>query len=189
MAVILEILRYTVFGAVAVVGLGAAGALAVQRRLINPFGKPARRIRDLTDPALKPIERRLLRGGGNPQHAPWWLLVLGIVGGIVVLSVLEWGIATVYEFLHAASRGGRSVLWLLVDWTFGILMIALMVRVIGSWFGLDRWNRWMRPFHVLTEWFLRPLRQIIPPLGPLDISPLVAWFALYILRGLALGIL
>ena len=35
----------------------------------------------------------------------------------------------------------------------------------------------------LTEWMLRPLRSVIPPLGMFDVSPLVAYFVLVLLEG------
>jgi YggT family protein len=185
----LDVLRWVVLAAVATTVAAGAAAMAVQRRVLNPFGRPARAIRDATDPFLKPIERRLLRSGGNPQNAPWWLIGAAIVGGILTITLAQWLLAQVSAALHAAQYGGRGVLWLLVDWTFGLLILALIVRVIGSWLGATRWTTWMRPFHWLTEWFLRPLRQVIPPFGPFDLSPLVAWLILMLLRSQVLGIL
>jgi YggT family protein len=35
-----------------------------------------------------------------------------------------------------------------------------------------------------TDWLLRPLRRIIPPLGVIDITPIAAYFALQILEWL-----
>ncbi len=170
------------FGAVATLTAGALAALAVQRRLLNPFGRPARTIRDVTDPLIKPIERRLLRGGGNPQNAPWWLVGLALIGGIVTVSLAEWLAGEVGRAANALRGGGLNVVALLVDWGTGLLMIALLVRVLGSWLGAGRFTPWMRPFHVLTEWLLAPLRRIIPPFGPLDVTPIVAWFLLSLLR-------
>ena len=46
----------------------------------------------------------------------------------------------------------------------------------------------MRPFYLATEWMLAPLRRILPPFGMMDFSPLVAWFALSILRKMILGL-
>jgi uncharacterized protein YggT (Ycf19 family) len=44
----------------------------------------------------------------------------------------------------------------------------------------------MRPFVALTEWFLAPLRRVLPTFGPFDISPFVAYFLLYIVRSAVL---
>jgi YggT family protein len=59
-------------------------------------------------------------------------------------------------------------------------MIALLVRVIGSWFSVSPYAKWMRPFIMLTEWLLEPLRRLLPPFGPLDLSPMVAYLLLWI---------
>lgn len=179
---VMVVVRYAVFGVVALLAIGAFAAMAVQRRMLNPFGKPARMIRDATDPMIKPIERQILRRGGNPQNAPLWVLGLGLVLGIVVVTVAGWLYGTVSHVRAASSAGPRAIAAILVSWGIGLLMIALLIRVIGSWFGQDRYSKWMRPFYALTDWMINPLKRIIPPLGPFDITPIVAWFLLSLLR-------
>ena len=183
----MQVFRYVVFGVVALAALAAAGAMAIQRRALNPFGRTARLLRQVTDPVLKPIERRVLRSGGNPQSAPWWMLGMAVLSGILLIAVVEWVIREATLARIVAESGSRGVLRLAVSWLFALLNIALIVRVIGSWLNVGRWTPWMRPFHWLTEWFLAPLRRVLPPLGPFDLSPIVAWFALGLLRQLVLG--
>ncbi len=182
-------LRYAVLAVAGAAALGAFAAMAVQSRAINPFGRTARAIRRLTDPLLTPIERRILRSGGNPQSAPWWLVGIAVVGGIVVITVVEWLVAQVLSIETAASFGSGSLLRLLVDWAFNLVMIALVVRIIGSWLGAGPYTRWMRPFVFLTEWMLAPLRRVVPPFGMFDLTPLIAWFLLQLARGYVLAAL
>ncbi len=182
-------LRYAVLAVAGVAALGALAAMAVQSRAINPFGRTARAIRRLTDPLLRPIERRIVRAGGNPQSAPWWLIGLAVFGGIAVVWAVEWLLGQVLSIEAAASFGGGSLLRLVVDWAFNIVLIALVVRILGSWVGAGPYTRWMRPFVVLTEWMLAPLRRVIPPFGPFDLTPLVAWIVLQVARGWVLGAL
>jgi len=177
------LLRYTVLAAAGAAVLGAGAAMAVQARKVNPFGRAARAIRALTDPVLEPIERRLLRAGGNPQNAPWWLAGVAILGGIVLVSVVEWAAGQALALAGAAGAGPGYALRVVVDWAFNLVLLALVVRVIGSWVGASRYSRWMRPFVWLTEWMLAPLRRVVPPLGMVDITPLVAWFLLQLARG------
>jgi len=179
-------LRYAVLAVAGAAVLGAFAAMAVQSRTINPFGRTARIIRRLTDPLLAPIERRILRAGGNPRSAPWWLIGIAVAGGIVVISLVEWLVAQVLTIEAAASFGPASLLRLLVDWAFNIVMIALIVRIIGSWVGAGPYTRWMRPFVFLTEWMLAPLRRVVPPFGMFDLTPLVAWILLSLARGYVL---
>lgn len=185
-----ELTRYTVLALVAVAALLAFAAMAVQRRMINPFSRPARLIRDVSDPFIKPIERRVLRSGGNPQQAPLWLLGLAIVLGIVLITAVDWSVGYAASLRHAASLGGRSLMIRIVDLVLNLLMIAIIIRVIGSWVGAGQYNRWMRPFYLLTEWFLGPLRRVLPAFGPIDLSPIIAWLLImYVVRPLLIGIL
>jgi YggT family protein len=186
---LLRLLRAAVFVAAAVAGLAALAAMAVQQRLVNPFGKAARTIRRLTDPLLAPIERRLLRTRLNPQHAPWWLVGITIFVGILTLSLAGWVAIQATVVRAAAAHGGSSVAYLLVDWGLGLLGIALIVRVVGSWIGASPYTPWMRPFVAATEWLLAPLRRVLPSFAMMDFSPLVAWFLIQLLRSALLAAL
>lgn len=178
----LTVIRYTVLALVAVTCAVAFAAMAMQRRMLSPFGALARGIRRMSDPFLKPIERRVLRSGGNPQSAPWWLIGISLVVGIMIITGSEWLAGQAMMLAEASRGGGRGLAFFAVNGAISLLMLALMVRVIGSWFGATQYTPWMKPFYALTEWMLAPLRRILPPFGPLDLSPLVAWFVLSLLR-------
>lgn len=167
----------------------AFGSWAVRTRRISPFSGTARLIRTLTDPVIQPVERWLLRQGGNPQHAPWWLLGITVVGGILLITVAQWLVAQLARASFAAHSGPRGLLRLAVYYLGQLVLIALIVRVIASWFSVFRYSRWMRPVYLLTDWIVQPLRRIIPPLGMIDITPLVAWFAIRIVLSWLMGVL
>jgi YggT family protein len=40
----------------------------------------------------------------------------------------------------------------------------------------------------MTEWLVAPIRRVLPPVGMFDLSPLVAWLALTVLRSLLLSL-
>lgn len=68
-----------------------------------------------------------------------------------------------------------------VDLLFQILILAIIARALLSWFPVRPGN----PFyalavilHQITEPILAPLRRIIPMIGMIDISPMVAMFLL-----------
>lgn len=158
----------------------AATHWAVRSRRLNPFSGWARFVRRISEPVLRPLERRILRAGGSPPDAPLWLLGIALVGGLVLISLMRWAIGFTYELGALAQAGPRDWLIAAVSWVFRILMIALLVRVIGSWFSVSPYAKWMRPFIMLTEWLLEPLRRLLPPFGPLDLSPMVAYLLLWI---------
>ncbi len=183
---LVTVLRYAVLAAAGAAVLGAFAAMAVQARTISPFSRAARAIRACTDPLLLPIERRILRSGGNPQSAPWWLVGIGIGGGIALVTAVQWAANQAAALAAAASFGPRYAGQLAVYWAFNLVILALVVRIIGSWIGASRYSRWMRPFVFLTEWLLAPLRRVVPPLGRFDFTPVVAWFLLQLARDFVL---
>jgi YggT family protein len=182
----LQVLRTALFAGGVTVAVLAGASWAARTRRINPFGTPARLIRNRVDPLFVPMERRLVRMGGRPTTAPWWTLALVVVGGIVLLSLLGFVRDQLLFATMALGAGPRGLLALLVRWTFAVLRIALLVRVISSWFQLGPYSPWVRWAFALTEWFLGPLRQVIPNLGMIDITPIVAYFGLSLLEGVLL---
>ena len=55
-----------------------------------------------------------------------------------------------------------------------ILSFAIFVRALLSWFPIGPSNPLVTIIHQITEPILDPLRRIIPRLGMLDITPIVA---------------
>ena len=159
----------------------------VREQKIAAFGAWARFVRGWSNPLLRPIEQRLVAAGGNPQHAPWWLLGVIVVAGLLLIELLRWlfGFVVGTAMAFDAGPGGMAV-WAL-SLVFRILMFALLVRVISSWFGAGRYNKWVRWSYQLTDWLVEPLRRVLPPFGMLDLSPLAAYFILYLLRSLVMG--
>ena len=176
-------------GGVALAAVATADWAARTRRL-NPFGGVARFMRARVDPRLIGVERQVLRMGGRTATTPWWALVLYVVVAMLVLAALDMIAALVSQAAMATSRGGMGLLQLAVHWTFGFLIFALLVRVLASWLphlGASRWIRWS---YGATEWMLRPLRNVIPSIGGvIDITPIVAYFALQLVQWLVEGIL
>ena len=62
--------------------------------------------------------------------------------------------------------------------------LVVFVAVILSWISLDRRNPLVTITRGLTEPVLVPIRQVLPPMGGLDLSPMVLLIALQILKGL-----
>ena len=184
----LAVLRTAFFAFAAVIAVVVAMDWAVRTRRINPFGPVARFFRQTVDPAILPVERHIVRAGGAPSTAPWWALAIVVVGGIVVLTLLGFVRGQIGFAMSAAENGSRGIYVLLVQWTFAILQAALIVRVIVSWTRLSPFSRWVRWAFTLSEPILRPLRRIIPAIGMIDITPLVAFFLLRLLQGFLVGL-
>jgi YggT family protein len=63
-----------------------------------------------------------------------------------------------------------------------VLVIAIIARALLSWFNLRPDNPLVRALYDVTEPILGPLRRIIPRVGMLDISPIVAILLLQALQ-------
>jgi YggT family protein len=159
---------------------------AVRTRRISPFGRVARFFRARIDPLMTPVERVILRAGGTPTSAAWWTLVGLILFGILIITLLQFLGGILTQVVMGISEP-RSIPMLLVSWAFSLLRLALLVRVISSWLPISPYSSWIRWSYVLTEWMIAPLRRIIPLIGMIDITPIVAWFLLNIVQS-ALGI-
>jgi YggT family protein len=177
-------LRYALFVAAVVVGIVAAVDWAVRTRRLNPFGGIARFFRRTIDPLMVPIERRVVRSGGRPSSAPLWTLGVVVVGGLLLIALFDFVTGQLAAVSSAVSFGPRGVLVLLVGWTFALLRIALIVRVISSWIRVSPYSPWIRWSYSLTEWMLAPLRRVIPLLGGIDITPIVAYLVLGLIQGI-----
>jgi YggT family protein len=184
--VFLGAVRRALFVVAVVVALVALVDWLVRTRRLNPFGPIARFCRRFIDPLMAPIERRVVRAGGQPSAAPWWTVVIVVVGGLLLVTVLDFLGRIIVQLFWGLSSPARLGL-LLLSWTFALIRIALIVRVISSWFQISPYSKWIRWSYVLTEWMLAPLRRILPLFGPIDISPIVAFLLLTLVQR-ALGI-
>jgi YggT family protein len=161
----------------------------VRTRRINPFSGVARFMRTRVEPRLAGIERQVMRAGGHQSTTPWWALVAYVVCGVLLLAGADLVTSLVRDAIVATSMGGGGILLLAVRWTFGFLQFALLVRVIASWFPSLAMRRWVSWSFGATEWMLRPLRRVLPSMGVIDITPIVAYFALWLAEKVVMTVL
>ncbi len=162
-------------------------AWAERTRRLNPFGAAARMARRL-DPLIAPVERRMGRFGGTRANAPWWGVLAVLLIGAAAIGLVGYVQDVLFSLHGAIESGARGVLRLVVSSAFMVLQFALIGRVVMSWIG-GTYSRPGQIAYALTEWFLGPLRSVLPSIGMVDISPMVAYFALSLIRGLVLGVL
>ena len=84
---------------------------------------------------------------------------------------------------------GTAIVWL-VNAVLGLMTWAIIISAIMSWlFAFDVINHRNRFVNQLASFLdavtgpiLAPFRKVIPPLGGLDITPIVALLAIHFLR-------
>lgn len=186
---VIVLIRYIVFGVFLAAVVLALCSWLVRTRKISPFSGVGRGMRQVTDPLLRPIERVVVRRGGNPVQAGWWLVIAIAIVGVLVISLAQW-VAQSWDDLTSAARiGGHAMLLLAVGVVYDVLFFAILVRVITSWLGAFRYSRWLRPVYWLTDWIIEPIRRLLPAMGPFDFSPLVALLLLWVLKQFVFQIL
>jgi len=182
-ATIVGVIKTVLLYGAGVVALVAAFDWAVRTRRISPFSRTARVIRGRVDPLVAPIERVVVRAGGVPSAAPWWALAVVVVGGIALIGVLDLLGNILYQVITIGQQPREAPL-ILLSWAFSIVRLALIVRVLSSWLPIPPFSRWIRWSYVLTDWMIVPLRRVIPSIGMIDITPIIAWFGLSLIQRL-----
>ena len=186
---VLGIVRLALVAMAAVLAVFCLIDWAVRTRRVNAFGSMARFARSKIDPLISPIEKRVLSAGGNPASAPLWALAAVVIGGILIISLLDFIRGELLMIVFASQGGPGGIFKLLVSWAFDFLQIALLVRVVSSWLPISPYSKWIHWSYVVSEPILRPLRQIIPSMGMMDITPIIAYFIIRLIQGAVLRLL
>lgn len=70
----------------------------------------------------------------------------------------------------------------IVDKIFLVYMLMLFARIFGSWVPELQNTRFMQFISFYTDPYLNFFRSFIPPLGMIDLSPIVAFLCLGIIE-------
>jgi YggT family protein len=80
----------------------------------------------------------------------------------------------------------RTVLIALLDLYWWVIIIAVIISWLVGFGVINTYNQFaravVRALHALTEPVFAPIRRIIPPMGGLDLSPLIVLFIIFFLR-------
>ena len=82
-----------------------------------------------------------------------------------------------------------SLLVSTIDLLFTLLSLAILARVLLSWVRVSPYHPAVQLLFQITEPILAPLRRFIPPVGMMDISPIIAMFLLQIIQQVLVAIL
>ncbi len=154
-----------------VVGVVVVMILRAVLLRVHPFGWAAYYVRRATDPLVWPIAQHM---PDNASAAPLILVIATLIGAFF----FKWLTNDVMFSLHGLLRGISSgkilhiIGWLLYG-TVAILLVLIIVRIVFSWLPFVRGGRLMWTLYNLTEPIMGPFRQIVPPLGMFDLSPIL----------------
>ncbi len=165
----LPILQLIVDTAASVVGGVLLLRFWMQAIRVRPPMSIAQFIFTLTDWLVRPL-RRLLPGVGGYDWASLIGAFLIVLVASSVMLLAGWSGYTVV--LYAVFR--------FLNWIIYGFMGLLIIEVVFSWINP---HAPLAPFiRALNDPLLRPLRRVIPPVGGLDLSVLVALILLQIIK-------
>jgi YggT family protein len=127
-----------------------------------------------TTPALRPL-RRLVPGYGGMDLAA--LLLAWLVKSLELFIVVL--------ILAPQANPLGALAWALpelVSQTIDIFIFAVFARVVLSWLNPDPYNPVAGLLDSLTEPVMGPARRVLPPVGGLDLSPVLVVIGLVLLR-------
>ena len=76
-----------------------------------------------------------------------------------------------------------------LDMALSLYMWAIIIRALLSWVNPDPYNPIVRFFYGVTEPVLARIRRVLPPIGGIDLSPLVAILAIVFLKQFLIPVL
>jgi YggT family protein len=157
---------------------------------LNPFAWTSRTVRRLSDGFVMPVRGSLRQLGVEPKFAPLVVILLVIVLGYFIGWLAGTIGETVVGVLDSVRRGAViTAVGYIIFGLLSIYLIFIFARVVFSWGQLTYRNRIMRFLINTTEPLLGPLRRMLPPLGWIDISPIVATIIILFLRAAVAGTL
>jgi YggT family protein len=128
----------------------------------------------VTNPLVVPARRLLPSVGGIDVPTLAVLFVLELIVTFALLRLTGLSVTLPDLLLLALLR--------LVSLTLLLYIGALFIYVLLSWFGDRGRNPMGELLADLVEPLLRPVRRLLPPIGGLDIAPLIVTLVLYAIR-------
>jgi len=127
----------------------------------------------ITNPVLVPLRRFIPAIGKIDTSAV--LVAYGLtVIKLSLIFLLSRGVIMFPETLiWAVGELIKSIIW--------IYIIALIIQAVISWIGSAQGNPVVPLINSLTYPILRPIRKVVPLVGMIDLSPLVAILGLNVL--------
>jgi YggT family protein len=127
-----------------------------------------------TRPPLNPLRRVIPSFSGIDTAS--------LVLGWLVISLEQLAIFSInglgFQPLAALLTAIPAMIALLIN----IFLFAILIQVIISWINPGSYNPVIGLIHSLTEPLLRPVRERMPSMGGIDLSPMVVMVALVLLE-------
>ena len=157
----------------------------------NPFGAVGRFeyfLKKKTDGIVRPSANFLAGLGIDTKIAPLITIFAFCIFGYFFLELLFNVFFTIDGVTSSIIEGNlvRLIGFSLYGF-LGIYSLLIVMRVVFSWF-MSWMNPLMRFLMRITDPILEPFRRVIPPIGVIDISPIILLFILWFLQRAVAGV-
>ena len=143
---------------------------------VSPFGWPAYQVRRFTDPMVWPLAQSLPMPN-SMSIAPLIVVLVTLLGAYFLQQMVQELLDSMFILVRGIASG--RPLWILGGILYAgvsMLLLLIIIRIVSSWVPFVRDNRVMWTIYSLTEPIMGPFREIIPPLGMFDLSPILLIF-------------
>ena len=128
----------------------------------------------VTNPVVIPL-RRIIPGLGGIDVASL-LLVIGLT--CIKVLLITWIMGIPVNVISLVLTSLMETIILLLD----IFLFSILILAIMSWINPDPYHPAAALLNSLTRPVIRPLRQRIPPIGGIDITPMIAIIIIIFLK-------
>ena len=132
-----------------------------------------------TQPVLAPMRTALPSVGGIDLACVVLLVVLQLAELLLVTGLLGHRVAVIALLVLSVAE--------IVQLAIYVFLFSILIQVIMSWINPGSYNPLLGVLHSLNEPLLGPARRIVPPIGGLDLSPIVVMVALQLAAILVVG--
>jgi YggT family protein len=146
----------------------------------SPFGWASYQVRRLTDPMVWPLTQMVPSQG----MASLLVVLITLLGAYFLKQVVEEVLVSLLGLVTGLAAGSpvSSLGWLLYA-AVSVFLLLIVMRIVISWVPFARDGRLVWVLHSLTEPVMAPFRQMIPPLGMFDLSPIILILLLSFVKG------
>lgn len=130
-----------------------------------------------TNPIVVPLRRVIPGFGGVDNSCIVLLLVIQLLKWLLIGFVINGQLLPFLQLLLLTLTGT-------VGLVLGFFLFTIFLQVILSWVAPATHNPMTQVLRDITEPLLAPARRVIPPIGGLDLSPMVVMLALITIKKL-----
>lgn len=150
----------------------------VEADFYNPISQTLVR---LTHPPLRPMRRVLPAIGRIDTASVVLMLLIQMLGGYLIFLIQGIEFSAVYLIVWSLAQ--------ILELLFNIYIFSIIGVALLSWISPVPRNAATALLYSLTNPVLKRARQIIPPMGGVDLSPLVVFIAIQFLKMLIMPVM